>query len=193
MNYLEARFGKGEKTLVERLRSDWTQDIVLVASQAADYIESLEAQCMTWECQYNKNADFHADRIEQLEAELERERLRLAAVGTAALGYFDGCCDEYKSASLDDVLRLRQQLAAHEATIAKLREALDSFEPYDSFESLWSGPEPEVVDSALSLPAPTEHLIAYRDSVLEEAAKVCEEWSGGYSFAKSILGMKEKK
>lgn len=53
-----------------------------------------------------------AERIKELEAELERERLRLAACGSAALGYFDGCKDEYKSASLDDVLRLREQLAA---------------------------------------------------------------------------------
>ena len=54
-------------------------------------------------------------RIAELEAELERERMRLAACGSAALGYFDGCKDEYKSASLDDVLRLREKLAAIEA------------------------------------------------------------------------------
>jgi DNA repair ATPase RecN len=49
--------------------------------------------------------------IAALRQQLETERMRLAACGTAALGYFDGCKDEYKSASLDDVLRLRQQLA----------------------------------------------------------------------------------
>jgi hypothetical protein len=47
------------------------------------------------------------DRIEKLEAELERERMRLAGCGVAALGYFEGCRDDYKSASLDDVLRLK--------------------------------------------------------------------------------------
>lgn len=42
--------------------------------------------------------------------ELERERMRLAAVGTAALGYFEGCCPEYESATLHDVLRLYNRL-----------------------------------------------------------------------------------
>ncbi|HEP9695501.1 TPA: hypothetical protein VDV99_006472, partial [Pseudomonas aeruginosa] len=42
-----------------------------------------------------------------LRAELETERMRLAGCGVAALGYFDGCADAYKSASLSDVLRLR--------------------------------------------------------------------------------------
>ncbi len=40
--------------------------------------------------------------------------MRLAACGTAALGYFKGCKDEYKSASLDDVLRLQEQLRESE-------------------------------------------------------------------------------
>jgi hypothetical protein len=48
--------------------------------------------------------------------ELERERVRLAACGCAALGYFDGCHEDYKSASLDDVLSLR-------AKCNELREA----------------------------------------------------------------------
>lgn len=47
-----------------------------------------------------------AEKVKELQNELERERMRLAACGTAALGYFEGCCDEYKSASLDDTLRL---------------------------------------------------------------------------------------
>jgi hypothetical protein len=44
--------------------------------------------------------------VARLEAELERERLRLAACGVAALGYFEGCKPEYDSGSLQDVLRL---------------------------------------------------------------------------------------
>jgi hypothetical protein len=44
-----------------------------------------------------------------LKSELETERLRLAACGVAALGYFEGCKDEYRSASLEDVLRLRDE------------------------------------------------------------------------------------
>jgi hypothetical protein len=43
-----------------------------------------------------------------LEDELERERMRLAA-----LGYFDNCAEEYKSASLSDVLTLRAAYDAH--------------------------------------------------------------------------------
>lgn len=48
-------------------------------------------------------------RIAELERQLENERVRLSACGSAALGYFEGCKDEYKSASLDDVLRLRER------------------------------------------------------------------------------------
>ena len=59
------------------------------------------------------------DRVAALERELENERMRLAACGTAALGYYDGCADEYRSASLDDVLRLR-------AEVERLRTLLDS-------------------------------------------------------------------
>lgn len=53
-----------------------------------------------------------ARESQALAAELERERLRLAACGTAALGYFEGCKPEYDSASLRDVLRLAAEVAA---------------------------------------------------------------------------------
>ncbi|HDL5094000.1 TPA: hypothetical protein PXD63_004264 [Pseudomonas aeruginosa] len=59
-------------------------------------------------------------RVAGLEAELETERMRLAACGTAALGYFDGCADAYKSASLSDVLRLRGDCDAALARVAEL-------------------------------------------------------------------------
>jgi hypothetical protein len=52
------------------------------------------------------------DAVVDLEHQLEVERMRLAAVGTAALGYFDGCADEYQSATLHDVLALRQKAYA---------------------------------------------------------------------------------
>ena len=52
-----------------------------------------------------------ADRARELEKELETERMRLAGCGVAALGYFTECADEYKSASLNDVLRLYQEAA----------------------------------------------------------------------------------
>lgn len=66
-----------------------------------------------------------AKEIEYLRQQLETERMRLAACGTAALGYFDGCKDEYKSASLDDVLRLRQQLAECERERDELKTWLE--------------------------------------------------------------------
>ncbi|MBX5587500.1 hypothetical protein P3831_03865 [Pseudomonas aeruginosa] len=62
------------------------------------------------------NARSLKDQISALKEELEIERQRLAACGVAALGYFNGCADAYKSASLADVLKLR---AEHDAAIAK--------------------------------------------------------------------------
>jgi len=44
-------------------------------------------------------------QLDEANNRLEIERMRLAACGTAALGYFTDCHDDYKSASLDDVLR----------------------------------------------------------------------------------------
>lgn len=64
-----------------------------------------------------------AERIKELEAECEVERLRLTACGVAALGYFDGCKDEYKSASLDDVLRLNKRCTDLRAELGDLPEA----------------------------------------------------------------------
>lgn len=64
-----------------------------------------------------------AERIKELEVECEVERLRLAACGVAALGYFDGCKDEYKSASLDDVLRLNKRCTDLRAELGDLPEA----------------------------------------------------------------------
>lgn len=49
--------------------------------------------------------------VERLKDALETESMRLAACGVAALGYFEGCAEEYHSASLHDVLALRAQLA----------------------------------------------------------------------------------
>ncbi|HGM4821483.1 TPA: hypothetical protein ACKP7E_000402 [Pseudomonas aeruginosa] len=59
-------------------------------------------------------------KVAELEAELETEHMRLAACSTAALGYFDGCADAYKSASLSDVLRLRADCDAALARVAEL-------------------------------------------------------------------------
>jgi len=45
--------------------------------------------------------------VDKLKEELENERIRHAACGTAALGYFTGCHEKYLSASLQDVINLR--------------------------------------------------------------------------------------
>ena len=69
------------------------------------------------------------DRLEAAERErdkwrdeLDVERMRLAACGVAALGYFTDCAQEYKSASLEDVLRLRAKIEQME------RQLLDRLE-----------------------------------------------------------------
>ncbi|EOD8865507.1 hypothetical protein [Pseudomonas aeruginosa] len=67
-----------------------------------------------------KERDAALAKVAGLEAELETERMRLAACGTAALGYFDGCADAYKSASLSDVLRLRGDCDSALARVAEL-------------------------------------------------------------------------
>jgi hypothetical protein len=46
----------------------------------------------------------------------------LSACGAAALGYFEGCKDEYKSASLDDVLRLRERADSLERQLVESRD-----------------------------------------------------------------------
>lgn len=47
------------------------------------------------------------EEMDKLKQELEDERIRHAACGTAALGYFTGCHEKYLSASLQDVINLR--------------------------------------------------------------------------------------
>lgn len=81
--------------------------------------------------------------VRRLREELETERMRLAGCGVAALGYFEGCADEYKSASLSDVLRLREQVdlfrtasEAAELRIVELRKELASFVPDETVPSL---------------------------------------------------------
>lgn len=96
-----------------------------------------------------------------LRAELETERMRLAGCGVAALGYFDGCADAYKSASLSDVLRLRADCDAALARVAELERGKVYVEARQCDECQhggindsatgvaachecdWTGPEPE--------------------------------------------------
>lgn len=65
-----------------------------------------------------------AGKLAQAEYELETERMRLAAVSTAALGYFEDCHDEYRSAALQDVLNLRKRYEDSAAVADKLAESL---------------------------------------------------------------------
>ncbi|EMP0914935.1 hypothetical protein RZM60_004240, partial [Pseudomonas aeruginosa] len=87
-------------------------------------------------------------RVAELEAELETERMRLSACATAALGYFDGCADAYKSASLSDVLRLRGDCDAALAEIAELEKklamALDAASKGDAARHAAGGMEMEI-------------------------------------------------
>lgn len=63
--------------------------------------------------------------------ELETERMRLAGCGVAALGYFEGCKDEYRSASLGDVLQLKASHDALQEQVKMLRTAAANFvDPY---------------------------------------------------------------
>lgn len=81
------------------------------------------------ECPENPAAKVIAElaaRVDHLESALETERMRLAACSTAALGYFTECSDEYKSASLSDVLELR----------AKHDKLLKEFEDGPKYEHL---------------------------------------------------------
>lgn len=65
-----------------------------------------------------------------------------------------------------------KQLAEREATIQKLREALKV-----ATSICWSNfseAQEVVLEEALSLPSPTEHLSQYRDAVIEECIKTCQ-------------------
>jgi DNA repair exonuclease SbcCD ATPase subunit len=69
----------------------------------------------------------YKEEITSLKEQLETERLRLAACGVAALGYFDGCKDEYRSASLEDTLRLYAKNQELKAQLAEANRNLKEF------------------------------------------------------------------
>lgn len=95
----------------ERLKnmSNTKDEIVFKPDQLSQLIDAIEAPLN--------------QRIAELRDELEIERCRLAACGVAALGYVEGCKEEYKSASLDDVLRMREKLTELERENAALNGA----------------------------------------------------------------------
>ena len=72
--------------------------------------------------------------VEALRAELERERMRLAACGVVALSDTPASAQrnrdmlpEYRSASCDDVARRVDECMALRATVAQMRAALEPF------------------------------------------------------------------
>jgi hypothetical protein len=72
----------------------------------------------------DKIADLTA-KLAEAEQSLEYERMRLAACSTAALGYFEDCVPEYRSAALEDILALRATNSELRAEVARLiREAI---------------------------------------------------------------------
>jgi hypothetical protein len=107
----------------------------------------------------DENSECHR-RIAELESALETERMRLAACGTAALGYFNGCLDEYKSASLDDVLRLRADL---EGSAESLRLSRDHHHDQEiEYRRRWT----EVSTELSALKAQEPVAVLYRDGAV---------------------------
>jgi uncharacterized coiled-coil protein SlyX len=82
---------------------------------------------------------------------------------------------------------LAKQLAEREATIQKMREGLKV-----ATSICWSNfseAQEVVLDEALSLPSPTEHLSQYRDAVIEE----CAGMDGGECiFSRGLRDMAEE-
>ncbi len=80
-----------------------------------DRLEAAESECLEQARLNGMGASREAAlmaKLEVAEKEVEIERMRLAACGVAALGYFEGCAEEYISASLNDVLALRAKIEA---------------------------------------------------------------------------------
>ncbi|HBN8251503.1 TPA: hypothetical protein L3689_001738 [Pseudomonas aeruginosa] len=113
-----------------------TEDRLMTVSQHERIVGALRSEIAEWQeaagrsrsdvvayiaerAKLLEERDAAQARVAGLEAELETERMRLAACGTAALGYFDGCADAYKSAAMSDVLRLRGDCDAALARVAE--------------------------------------------------------------------------
>ena len=88
-----------------------------VINELLDRLEAAEADALEQARLNGMGASREAAlmaKLEVAEKEVEIERMRLAACGVAALGYFEGCAEEYISASLNDVLALRAKVEAME-------------------------------------------------------------------------------
>jgi hypothetical protein len=87
----------------------------LARADLVEEVERLTEQCKLFDAAAYKTKIEAQTLVDAAQAEVERERLRLAACGVAALGYFDGCKDEYRSGSLDDVLKIRAEVESLKA------------------------------------------------------------------------------
>ena len=128
---LEATIGKHERMEDEHCRQiegkdkklKLMNDVSRLAQTKIADLERKNALLLENVRDANRGANTNADALQimstevnelsrknaELEKNLEIERMRLAGCGTAALGYFDGkCSDDYWSASLKDVLTLRE-------------------------------------------------------------------------------------
>jgi hypothetical protein len=81
--------------LERELSKLWGKDIEMIQKGVAKYLHS------------KYSLPPKQEDVDKLKEELENERIRHAACGTAALGYFTGCHEKYLSASLQDVINLR--------------------------------------------------------------------------------------
>jgi hypothetical protein len=81
--------------LEKELSKLWGKDIEMIQKGVAKYLHS------------KYSLPPKQEDVDKLKEELEDERIRHAACGTAALGYFTGCHEKYLSASLQDVINLR--------------------------------------------------------------------------------------
>jgi hypothetical protein len=81
--------------LEKELSKLWGKDIEMIQKGVAKYLHS------------KYSLPPKQEDVDKLKEELENERIRHAACGTAALGYFTGCHEKYLSASLQDVINLR--------------------------------------------------------------------------------------
>jgi hypothetical protein len=122
--------------LVERIRKILLTHIHIGNNGFVDLVQGIpEASCAI--AAIPDRAALAAE-VESLKTQLERERMRLAACGVVAVSDTQESAArnrdmhaDYKSASCDDVARrvdecmtLRSQLAASQAELARLREAL---------------------------------------------------------------------
>ena len=133
--------------LVRAIESAVIEKIKAIIAQKDAEIARLRNQLEHYVCVSSKKAE----QIKELEAELETERMRLAGCDVAAIGYFDGCKEEYRSASLDDTLRLYAKHNKQSAALKLAREAL--FDMQDSYAAVHGWKDSFVIAATTAIAA----------------------------------------